>query len=323
MADPEDEFLQWEKNITVIDAKGNSLPLVQDPNEQDAASAEGYFYYDPLPNVNVKGQSDFKIVAVDWRGVTNSSASIPFVVEANLPEVTNDPTFLRPEMSDELLSEVEHNITAEDEFENIFGDLTINLKRVLDLDRSEVTLPDNPRLSDLRDQIYIFEYNVSDFRGESILVERELRVNVTPPEINLPVFLSGYVSNDLDFSDVSEPQQLEFSDPLNEWESWIKSIYSLDYFENNITSEIEVSYADATFKLGTDEISFPPVEGEHIYSFKIIDPRFTELALLHPDQWEASMTTTAIQTITLIKTLPKFSYQDKSDEKNLKFKKYF
>ena len=182
LADPEDEFLQWEKNITVIDAKGNSLPLVQDPNEQDAASAEGYFYYDPLPNVNVKGQSDFKIVAVDWRGVTNSSASIPFVVEANLPEVTNDPTFLRPEMSDELLSEVEHNITAEDEFENIFGDLTINLKRVLDLDRSEVTLPDNPRLSDLRDQIYIFEYNVSDFRGESILVERELRVNVTPPD---------------------------------------------------------------------------------------------------------------------------------------------
>ena len=132
---------------------------------------------------------------------------------------------------------------------------------------------------------------------------------------HLIVFLSGYVSNDLDFSDVSEPQQLEFSDPLNEWESWIKSIYSLDYFENNITSEIEVSYADATFQLGTDEISFPPVEGEHIYSFKIIDPRFTELALLHPDQWEASMTTTAIQTITLIKTLPKFSYQDKSDEK--------
>ena len=217
-------------------------------------------------------------------------------------------------MSDKLLADVEHNITAEDEFENTFGDVTINLNRVLDIERSEVTLPDNAKL-DLKNQVYILEYNVSDFRGESILVERELQVHVTPPKINLPIFESEYASNNSDFSDVQEPQELEFSDPLNEWEAWINSIYSIDHLENNITSEIEVSYAGSTVKMGVDEIFYPQVVGDHTYSFKIIDQRLNLPELRYLADRETSMTTTASQTITLIKTIPKFSYQDNSAEK--------
>ena len=102
-------FEKWlskiEQDSLVTDVRGNSLPHAQSESERDPSN--GYFYLDPYPDLtpdwtsSQSEQLNFKLVAVDWRGLVTRSADLNFELKAtdsvlegpNVPNVVpmNDP----------------------------------------------------------------------------------------------------------------------------------------------------------------------------------------------------------------------------------------
>lgn len=292
LTDPFNEFLEWRNGIKVTDALGNILPYDQTKSENN-----GYFYFEPMPDLNSKGASDFKIIAVDWRGNEYRTFSLPFLVEASPPVVTNDPFFLNPEISDLLLTEIDSNIEAVDEFGN---EVQVTLEKVF-LGDLEIDFSNGYKINQLKDEAYTLTYQVVDSRGEFLEANRSLRPKVTPPTLSLPVFSSEYKDSTQDKSRVENTQEIEFADPLQEWGSWQATISSFsEPLNSDLTSDIVVNLGDANFSVGS--IPLPSDEGDHLLSFKIVDPRLVTLA--YPEDWEDNMTVSSSQTITVLKTLP-------------------
>ena len=292
LTDPFDEFLDWRSGIKVTDALGNILPY-----DQTKGGNNGYYYFEPMPDLNSKGASDFKIIAVDWRGNENRTFSLPLLVEASPPVVTNDPYFLNPEISDKLLAEIDSNIEAVDEFGN---EAQVTLEKVF-LGGLVIDISNELKINQLKNEAYTLTYQVVDSRGEFLEVNRSLRAKVTPPTLNLPIFSSEYKDLTQDNSRVENAQEIEFADPLNEWGRWQASISSFSGpLNSDLTSEIVVNLADANFSVGS--IPLPSEEGDHLLNFKIVDPRLVSLA--YPQDWEDNMTVSSFQTITVLKTLP-------------------
>ena len=85
--DPDQDFSAWVNGIRVVDVRGQPLVYgLEDGN--------GSFYLSPLPDVklNRSQPTSFKIIARDWRGITNETSLMEFNVTATPPSFDEIPT---------------------------------------------------------------------------------------------------------------------------------------------------------------------------------------------------------------------------------------
>ena len=85
--DPERVFEGWVDGIKAFDVRGTQLTRGESLAYAPGAKV-GSYYLDPLPTVQSIGETSFKIVAKDWRGLISESESFLFKVTATPPTIS-------------------------------------------------------------------------------------------------------------------------------------------------------------------------------------------------------------------------------------------
>ena len=85
--DPEGVFEDWIDGIKVFDVRGTQLTRGESLAYAPGAKV-GSYYLDPLPSVQTIGETSFKIVAKDWRGLISESEPFLFKVTATPPSIS-------------------------------------------------------------------------------------------------------------------------------------------------------------------------------------------------------------------------------------------
>ena len=300
MEDPAGIFQSWIDGIEVKDVEGTVLSYQADESAR-ASSEDGYFYLNPLPNLDPgflvpdENATQFEIVAIDSREVERRSAELEVTVEATGATITGGIN-LEFELTDTPLNELEHNITAVDEFGTSITDIV--LTEISPGDYAVDARLDS--LSQLPDgQTYTFTYQITDYRGVMVEQVRNLSIVVTAPVLTVPNFQS---SGDLHPSGVPhEENSIEYKDPWVELPGWLSSIIATDLNDVSRTDLItlQIDGSDhADFSTNTPDLA----EGANELAFEVIDPRYLEGTT--NSEWLDDLTTTDAITITVVKTPP-------------------
>ena len=290
LADPLMELNDWISDVNVTDARGQALVYQQTESDRDLA--EGFFYFEPYPDINATGSRDFKIIAVDWRA-EQITKTISYSVESAPPTIDPDDSILTPELSSTLLTNVDHNISALDEFGN---NVTISLDKVFDESGTQHELTENSSLLGLKNEQYTFVYQVTDFSRVSTEVEKSLQASATPPTLTVPSFESNYSNTHYTSLD---PKNIELSDPLDEWSAWLQSIISRNYLGEDIKQNIQVTVTTpegSITNISFSELALPTFAGEWKYKFTIQDARLEDVRF--PEEWSTTLTVESEQTLT-------------------------
>ena len=278
--------------------------LVYQQTESDRDLAEGFFYFEPYPDINATGSRDFKIIAVDWRA-EQITKTISYSVESAPPTIDPDDSILTPELSSTLLTNVDHNISALDEFGN---NVTISLDKVFDESGAQHELTENSSLLGLKNEQYTFVYQVTDFRGVSTEVEKSLQASATPPTLTVPSFESNFSNTHYTSLD---PKNIELSDPLDEWSAWLQSIISRNYLGGDIKQNIQVTVTTpegSITNISFSELALPTFAGEWKYKFTIQDARLEDVRF--PEEWSTTLTVESEQTLNVIASEPIVYFPD-------------
>jgi len=289
--DPNDVFMDWINQIQVFDVRGQQLSY-------SASAKDDSFYLslDPTSYISTNNSNtDFQIIAKDWRGLTTVSSTQTLSIRAQLPEVTGENLYV--ELSDQPLSSIPHNISGVDEFGNEINSSSITLLNARDSSGS-VFGPDTLIYS-LSDQVYTLNYLVQDSRGISREVPRSLTISANAP--NFEDDGKPFESNATWLTNYNTPT-LEYTDPLNEFQNWINSQKVTDFAGSEvvITPEI-VSYSNGAIPEFVAPYKTLP-SGSYEIKFTAIDSRFIE-NVTHPD-WEADLTSIYNTSFTIISTPP-------------------
>lgn len=289
--DPNNVFIDWINKIKVFDVRGQQLSY-----SASAKSNSFYLSIDPTSYIFTNNSNtDFQIIAKDWRGLSTVSNPQTLSVRAQLPEVTGENLYV--ELSDQPLSSIPHNISGVDEFGNEINSSSITLLNARDSSGSE--FGSNTLIYSLPKQIYTLIYLVEDTRGIATEVTRSLTISATAPSFEENG--KPFESNATWLSGYSSPT-LEYTDPLDEFENWINSqkVTDIAGSEVVITPEI-VSYSNGAMPEFVSPYKTSP-SGSYEIKFTAIDSRFIE-NVTHPD-WEADLTSIYNTSLTIISTPP-------------------
>jgi len=289
--DPNDVFMDWINQIQVFDVRGQQLSY-------SASAKDDSFYLslDPTSYISTNNSNtDFQIIAKDWRGLTTVSSTQTLSIRAQLPEVTGENLYV--ELSDQPLSSIPHNISGVDEFGNEINSSSITLLNARDSSGS-VFGPDTLIYS-LPKQIYTLTYLVEDTRDIATEVTRTLTISANAPSFEDDG--KPFESNATWLTGSSSPT-LEYTDPLDEFGNWINSQKVTDFAGSEvvITPEI-VSYSNGAIPEFVAPYKTLP-SGSYEIKFTAIDSRFIE-NVTHPD-WEADLTSIYNTSFTIISTPP-------------------
>lgn len=303
--DPDNQTpTSWLSRVIVKDVRGEQLSYSATPRNNS-------FYLTDLsghaldPNVVIQdiekrnSDTDFQIIAQDWRGLTTNGNQLKLKVRVQTPtEVDPIGEFLTAELSGERLTSIDPNINATDEFNNTISEDSIALIAVVGEDGSAVDPLSS--IDSLSDQNYTLTYQINDSRDINSSVDRTLQIYVTAPgfeedEISYQPFQSNPPNGWL--SSYPSPA-VEYTDPLNELEDWISGQKAKDFNGLDINVSVEI-LNDPDFDVPTKTL---PV-GNYQIRFTAKDPRYLSA---HED-WEDDLTIVYDTSLTVVATPPEIT----------------
>jgi len=243
--------------------------------------------------------------------MTDRSSST-ITVRKTLPKITDGNnstgTF---EIDDTALNEIAHNFSylafdgkKDDAFLQVGG--TVALINVEDSTGNSLDNFESKTLLDLKNEKYLFTYQISDYRNASVNAHFSVIPIATPPTLKVTDFNSKQEWH------VDSNNTLEYGLMSPDFFAWLETVSASDYLGKPLNpTKSPVWYRDASGieqSVPVDIFKLANHPGEHLIRYRVEDERFAKVA--HQDEWNkprqgASLTDEKEFTIKVVITKPK------------------